>query len=66
MMGYCEGMKVVCYVIRLVNELGVKVLILYVFFIENWKCFKIEVEFLMKLSEEFLIIFLFELIEKNV
>jgi undecaprenyl diphosphate synthase len=50
----------------LANELGVKVLTLYAFSTENWKRPKTEVEFLMKLPEEFLTTFLPELIEKNV
>jgi undecaprenyl diphosphate synthase len=66
MMGHHEGMKVVRHVTRLANELGVKVLTLYAFSTENWKRPKIEVEFLMKLPEEFLTTFLPELIEKNV
>ncbi|WP_225049500.1 isoprenyl transferase [Priestia megaterium] len=66
MMGHHEGMKVVRHVTRLANELGVKVLTLYAFSTENWKRPKTEVEFLMKLPEEFLTTFLPELIEKNV
>ena len=53
MMGHHEGMKVVRHVTRLANELGVKVLTLYAFSTENWKRPKTEVEFLMKLPEEF-------------
>lgn len=64
--GYYEGMKVVKRVIKFVNQFGVKVLIFYVFFMENWKCLKMEVDFLMKFLEEFLNMYFFELIEENV
>ncbi|MDQ0245714.1 undecaprenyl diphosphate synthase [Bacillus fengqiuensis] len=66
MVGHHEGMKVVRTITKAANELGVKVLTLYAFSTENWKRPKIEVEFLMKLPEEFLGTFLPELIEENV
>ncbi|MBM7701896.1 isoprenyl transferase [Metabacillus iocasae] len=65
-MGHNEGMKVVRQMTKSANELGVKVLTLYAFSTENWKRPKTEVEFLMKLPEEFLGTFLPELIEENV
>ncbi|AKO93813.1 isoprenyl transferase [Priestia filamentosa] len=65
-MGHHEGMKVVRKITRAANELNVKVLTLYAFSTENWKRPKMEVEFLMKLPEEFLSTFLPELIEENV
>ncbi len=64
--GHHEGMKVVRKITRLANELGVKTLTLYAFSTENWKRPKIEVDYLMKLPEEFLGTFLPELIEENV
>ncbi|KQU60343.1 isoprenyl transferase [Rossellomorea marisflavi] len=64
--GHHEGMKCVRRVTRLANELGVGTLTLYAFSTENWKRPKMEVEFLMKLPEEFLGTFLPELIEENV
>ncbi|KZR57407.1 isoprenyl transferase [Pseudobacillus badius] len=64
--GHHEGMKTVKKITKLVNKLGVKVLTLYAFSTENWKRPKHEVEFLMKLPEEFLGMFLPELIEENV
>ncbi|QOR68588.1 isoprenyl transferase [Cytobacillus suaedae] len=64
--GHHEGMKVVRRVTKLANELGVKVLTVYAFSTENWKRPKLEVDYLMKLPEEFLGTFLPELIEENV
>jgi undecaprenyl diphosphate synthase len=64
--GHHEGMKVVRKMTKLANELGVQVLTLYAFSTENWKRPKSEVEYLMKLPEEFLGTFLPELIEENV
>ncbi|MBN6887196.1 undecaprenyl diphosphate synthase [Cytobacillus horneckiae] len=64
--GHHEGMKVVRRVTRFANKLGVKTLTLYAFSTENWKRPKLEVDFLMKLPEEFLGTFLPELIEENV
>lgn len=64
--GHHEGMKTVRKVTKLANELGVSVLTLYAFSTENWKRPKIEVDFLMRLPEEFLTTFLPELIEENV
>lgn len=64
--GHHEGMKVVRKITKLANQLGVKVLTLYAFSTENWKRPKSEVDYLMKLPEEFLGTFLPELIEENV
>ncbi|QED47574.1 isoprenyl transferase [Cytobacillus dafuensis] len=64
--GHHEGMKVVRKITKLANELGIKTLTLYAFSTENWKRPKIEVDFLMKLPEEFLGTFLPELVEENV
>lgn len=64
--GHHEGMKVVRKITKLANELGVKVLTLYAFSTENWKRPKSEVDYLMKLPEEFLGTFLPELIDENV
>lgn len=64
--GHHEGMKVVRKITKLANELGVKTLTLYAFSTENWKRPKNEVDYLMKLPEEFLATFLPELIEENV
>ena len=64
--GHHEGMKVVRQTTKLANELGVKALTLYAFSTENWKRPKFEVDFLMKLPEEFLGTYLPELVEENV
>lgn len=64
--GHHEGMKVVRETTKLANELGVKALTLYAFSTENWKRPKLEVDFLMKLPEEFLNTYLPELIDENV
>lgn len=64
--GHHEGMKVVRKITKLANELGVKTLTVYAFSTENWKRPKMEVDFLMKLPEEFLGTFLPELVEENV
>ncbi|MDQ0214269.1 undecaprenyl diphosphate synthase [Oikeobacillus pervagus] len=64
--GHSEGMKTVRKMTKLANELGVQALTLYAFSTENWKRPKNEVDFLMKLPEEFLGTFLPELIGENV
>jgi len=64
--GHREGMKVVKKIVREANNLGVEFLTLYAFSTENWKRPKDEVDFLMKLPEQFLNSYLTELIEKNV
>lgn len=64
--GHHEGMKTVRKITRLANELGVDVLTLYAFSTENWKRPKMEVDFLMRLPEEFLSTFLPELVSENV
>ncbi|SFA73628.1 MULTISPECIES: isoprenyl transferase [unclassified Bacillus (in: firmicutes)] len=64
--GHHEGMKVVRKTTKLANLLGVKALTLYAFSTENWKRPKTEVDYLMKLPEEFLGSFLPELVAENV
>ncbi|WP_422123518.1 isoprenyl transferase [Planococcus sp. X10-3] len=64
--GHHEGMKTVRKITRLANGLGVDVLTLYAFSTENWKRPKVEVDFLMRLPEEFLSTFLPELVSENV
>ncbi len=64
--GHHEGMKVVRKITKIANEMGIKVLTLYAFSTENWKRPKMEVDYLMKLPEEFLGTFLPELKEENV
>ena len=64
--GHHEGMKTVRKITRLANDLGVSALTVYAFSTENWKRPKLEVDFLMRLPEEFLGTYLPELIEQNV
>lgn len=64
--GHHEGMKVVKKITRLANRLGVQALTVYAFSTENWKRPKSEVDYLMKLPEEFLDTYLPELVEENV
>jgi undecaprenyl diphosphate synthase len=64
--GHRAGMKAVKEVTRAANELGVKILTLYAFSTENWKRPKHEVDYLMKLPQEFLDVELEELMEQNV
>lgn len=64
--GHHEGMKVIRKIAIFASDLGIKTLTLYAFSTENWKRPKSEVDYLMKLPEEFLDVYLPELIEKNV
>ncbi|WP_028545188.1 isoprenyl transferase [Paenibacillus taiwanensis] len=64
--GHHSGMKAVKRVTIAANDLGVKVLTMYAFSTENWKRPKEEVDFLMKLPQQFLAIELDELIANNV
>ncbi|AKG35192.1 isoprenyl transferase [Paenibacillus durus] len=64
--GHQTGMKAVKRAAIAADELGIEFLTMYAFSTENWKRPKEEVDFLMRLPEEFLAIELDELIEKNV
>jgi undecaprenyl diphosphate synthase len=64
--GHHQGMKNVKRITIAADKIGVKVLTLYAFSTENWKRPKDEVDFLMKLPQEFFPIEIKELIEKNV
>lgn len=64
--GHHAGMKAVKRATVAADKLGVKVLTLYAFSTENWKRPRDEVDYLMKLPEEFLALELDELVEKNV
>lgn len=66
MAGHHSGMKAVKRVTMAADRLGVKYLTLYAFSTENWKRPKAEVDFLMKLPQQFLEIELEELIANNV
>jgi undecaprenyl diphosphate synthase len=64
--GHHSGMKNVKKITVAADDLGVKVLTMYAFSTENWKRPKEEVEFLMKLPQEFFPMEIDELVEKNV
>jgi len=64
--GHRAGMKAVKEVTRAANDIGIKVLTLYAFSTENWKRPKDEVDYLMKLPQEYILTELDELIEQNV
>lgn len=64
--GHRSGMAAIKEVAVAAGELGVKVLTLYAFSTENWKRPKEEVDFLMKLPQEFLAKELQELNDNNV
>lgn len=65
-MGHRAGMKTVREIIRAAREIGIEVLTLYAFSTENWKRPREEVDFLMRLPQEYLLTDLPELIENNV
>lgn len=64
--GHYEGMKTVRKITKFANEVGIKTLTLYAFSTENWSRPKKEVDYLLRLPEEFLGTYLPELIEENV
>jgi len=64
--GHHSGMKTVKRITVAANDIGVKYLTLYAFSTENWKRPKDEVEFLMKLPQQFLELEIDELMENNV
>ncbi len=64
--GHHEGMKVVRKIVSHASGLGVEILTLYAFSTENWKRPKSEVDFLMRLPEEFLDTYLPDLYENNI
>jgi undecaprenyl diphosphate synthase len=64
--GHHSGMKAVKKITIAADEIGVKILTLYAFSTENWSRPRDEVDYLMKLPQQFLSLELNELIEKNV
>ncbi|MDG0793577.1 isoprenyl transferase [Cohnella ginsengisoli] len=64
--GHHSGMKAVKRITQAADRLGVEFLTMYAFSTENWKRPKAEVDFLMKLPQEFLSIELEDLIRNNV
>lgn len=66
MAGHHSGMKTVKRISIAADRLGIKYLTLYAFSTENWKRPQAEVDFLMKLPQQFLDIELDELVANNV
>lgn len=64
--GHKQGMDNVKQIVEVANTYEVKVLTLYAFSTENWKRPEQEVNFLMKLPQEFLSVYLPDLIKENV
>ncbi|MED1784773.1 isoprenyl transferase [Brevibacillus fortis] len=64
--GHRAGMKAVKEVVKAADEIGVRYITMYAFSTENWKRPRDEVDFLMKLPQEFLSTELDELIERGV
>ncbi|KQL44419.1 UDP pyrophosphate synthase [Brevibacillus choshinensis] len=64
--GHRAGMKTVKNVVKAADEIGVRYITMYAFSTENWKRPRDEVDFLMKLPQEFLSTELDELIERDV
>lgn len=64
--GHHTGMKTVKKITMAASQLGVKYLTMYAFSTENWKRPKEEVDFLMKLPQQFLEMEIVELMENNV
>jgi undecaprenyl diphosphate synthase len=64
--GHKAGMKVIKEITTAADEIGIKILSLYAFSTENWKRPKTEVDYLMRLPQEYLALELEELIENNV
>lgn len=64
--GHGEGYKTVRHIVRDAGELGIRVLTLYVFSVENWKRPKSETDALMRLIEQATRTELRELHENNV
>jgi len=64
--GHRAGMKTVKEVVKAADEIGIRYMTMYAFSTENWKRPREEVDFLMRLPQEFLTTELDELIERNV
>ncbi|GEK30956.1 MAG: isoprenyl transferase [Kurthia sp.] len=64
--GHREGMQNIRRITRAANSAGVGAITLYAFSTENWKRPPKEVEFLMRLPEEFLNSFIPELMDLNI
>jgi len=64
--GHRAGMKTVKEIVKAADAIGIPYMTMYAFSTENWKRPRDEVDFLMKLPQEFLSTELDELVERNV
>ncbi len=64
--GHKKGMDTLIQIVTCAHELGIKALSLYAFSTENWKRPALEVDFLMRLPEEYLQKELGRLMKKNI
>ncbi|MFY0542755.1 isoprenyl transferase [Brevibacillus sp. H7] len=64
--GHRAGMKTVKEIVKAADAIGIQYMTMYAFSTENWKRPREEVDFLMKLPQEFLSTELDELVERNV
>lgn len=64
--GHRSGMKTVKEIVKAADSIGVQTLTMYAFSTENWKRPQEEVDYLMRLPQEFLSTELEELIKRNV
>ncbi len=64
--GHMKGVEAVREIVTACRELGVKVLTLYAFSVENWRRPKDEVEALMKLLKEYLLKETSEMLKNNI
>lgn len=64
--GHRAGMKVIKEITKTADEMGIKILTLYAFSTENWKRPREEVDYLMRLPQEYLALELDELCARNV
>ncbi len=64
--GHIKGVEAVREVVKTCRELGIKILTLYAFSMENWRRPKEEVKALMDLLNEYLVKERAEMIEKNI
>lgn len=64
--GHRAGMKVIKEITKTAVEMGIKILTLYAFSTENWKRPREEVDYLMRLPQEYLALELDELCARNV
>jgi len=64
--GHYSGMKAIKRITMAADQIGVKILTLYAFSTENWVRPHDEVDYIMKLPQQFLVLEFDEIIERNV